>query len=241
MNVERKQNTTTPATSTPTRTPQAAAATATPTAAPAQSTPQMARDSVQTSTPKEKNPLADSPGRTGADVVSGTSSAAEVLKDSRAIAELAEAAGSRVSWLAKLGGGVANFAKRVASWGDDIAKVAPRVATGFLRLAKAAPIIGVGVAALDIGKAVLEKNPEKKQEAKGQAALSVIGGAAGVLGLAAVGTGAAPVLIGVGIASAVVSVADTFLFKGKISKTIASGMDAVAEGAKKAWNALTSL
>lgn len=251
--IEKKQtSTTTPATATPTRTPAAATPTATPTAKPSTATPKMERDSVKTTTPRNENPLAEGPGRTGADVVSGTSSTAEVLKDSRAIGQVAQNAGSRVSWLAKLGGGVAKFAGKIADWGDNVAAAAPKLAKGFLGLAKAAPIIGVGVAALDIGKAVLEKDPEKKQVAKGQAVLSVIGGAAGVIGLAAIATPLAPVLLGIGIGAAVLSVADTFLFKGKVSKAIASGLDAAVDGAKavgsavadvgkKAWNALTSL
>lgn len=253
--IERKQ-TTTPATTAPIRTPQTPATTETPKAKAAATTPTMATDADLTSKPKDKpkenNPLADSPGRTGADVVSGSSSAAEVLKDSSKIGEIAETAGTRVSWLAKIGGGISKAAQKVVSWGDDIARVAPKVAKGFLGFAKAAPFIGVGVAALDIGKAVLEKDPEKKKVAEGQAALSVIGGAAGVVGVMALATPLAPVLLGIGIGTAVLSVADTFLFGGKVSKAISSGMhavadgakavgSAVADGAKKVWGALSSL
>jgi hypothetical protein len=208
--------------------------------------PVMARDSIQTSKPaeskdKDKNPLADSAGRTGADVVSGTSSAAETAKDARTISTIARTAGTRVSWLSRLGSGVANVVTKVADWGDRVALQAPKLAKGFLGLAKAAPFIGVGVAALDIGKAVLEKDPEKKKVAEGQAALSVLGGAAGVVGLVALATPLAPIALGIGIGTAVLSIADTALFGGKVSKAISGGMHAVADGAKKAWNALTSL
>lgn len=236
--IERKQNTTTtPATSTPTRTPQAPAST-TPKAAPSAPTPKMARDSVTTKTP---NPYDESPARTGADVISGTSSTAEVLKDARSISQIAQTAGSRAPWLARVGSSLARFATKIADVGDNIAAAAPKLAKGFLGFAKAAPLIGAGVAVLDVAKAVNEKDPQKKRVAEGQAALSVVGGAAGLIGLAAIATPLAPVLIGVGIGTAVLSVADTFLFKGAVSKTISDGMHAVADVGKKAWSALTSL
>lgn len=208
------------------------------------------------------NPLDKSVGRTAADVTSGASGAAEVAKDTRGIASTAAALGSRFSWLGRLGSSVSTGLTKVADWGDDIAARAPKVGKAFVGFAKAAPFIGLGMAALDIGKAAIEQDPEKKQKAKGQAALSTISGVAGVAGAAMLATPLAPVgvaCLAVGVGATVLSMADTFFFDGKVSTAIGGAVDAVGsaakavgegvsnaakavgDGAKKVWGAITSL
>lgn len=210
------------------------------------------------------NPLdpKDSPGRTAADVGSNVTTGVEVAKDARGIAGIFSSLAGRVSSLSRVGSGLATAATKVggaltkvADWGADIATHAPKLARGFAGVAKAAPIIGIGMAGLDIGRAIMEKDPEKKREAKGTAVLSTVSGVAGIAGAAMLATPLAPVgavLIGVGIGASVFSFVDTTFFKGAASKKIGDAVDAVADagkavgnavasGAKKVWGAITSL
>jgi hypothetical protein len=189
------------------------------------------------------NPLdaKDSTGRTVADITSNVNTGAEVAKDTRGIASVAASAGTRVGWLSRIGSSVSTGLSKVADWGDDIARAAPKVGRAFTTFAKAAPFVGVAMAGLDIGKAALEKDPEKKREAKGTAALSTLSAGAGIAGAAllvppATAVGAA--LIGVGIAASVFSFVDTTFFKGAASKKIGDAVDWVADKGKKVGEAV---
>ncbi|MFN3429754.1 MAG: hypothetical protein ACK46X_07355 [Candidatus Sericytochromatia bacterium] len=212
----------------------------------------------------EFNPLdpKDSAGRTAADVGSNVVTGVEVAKDARGIAGLFSSLAGRASSLSRVGSGLAAAATKVggavakvADWGDDIARHAPKLARGFASVAKAAPIIGIGMAGLDIGRAIMETDPEKKREAKGTAVLSTVSGVAGIAGAAMLATPLAPLGVGlmaVGIGASVFSFVDTTFFKGAASKRIGDAVDAVADagkavgdavagGAKKVWGAITSL
>jgi hypothetical protein len=207
--------------------------------------------------PDEFNPLdaKDSPGRTAADVGSNVVSGVEVAKDARGIAGIASTVAGRVSILSRLGSAVSTGVTKVADWGSRVATAAPKVGRAFAGVAKAAPVVGLLMAGLDIGRAALEKDPEKKREAKGTAALSTFSGVAGIAGAAMLATPLAPVgaaLIVAGIGASVFSFVDTTFFKGAASKKIGDAVDAVADagkavgkgiadGAKKVWGAITSL
>jgi hypothetical protein len=118
------------------------------------------------------------------------------------------------------------------------------------------------MAGLDIGKAIAEKDPEKKQIYKGTAAFSTFSSAAGIGGTALLATPLAPLgvgLIAAGITASVVSFVDTTFLGGRISKVVGGAVDAVGSAAKavggavadagkavghaasSAWHALTSL
>ncbi|MNT87179.1 hypothetical protein D3C72_2275600 [compost metagenome] len=85
--------------------------------------------------------------------------------------------------------------------------------------------------------------------------LSTFSGTVGIAGAAMLATPLAPLgvgLIAAGIGASVLSFVDTTFFKGAASKKIGDGLDAVvegaknvggaiADGAKKAWSAITSL
>jgi hypothetical protein len=210
------------------------------------------------------NPLdpKDSPGRTAADVGSNVTAGVEVAADARGISGIFSSLAGRASSLSRFGSGLASAATKVGGWIDDVANFGSRIATAapavgraFAGVAKAAPIIGIGMAGLDIGRAILEKDPEKKREAKGTAVLSTVSGVAGIAGTAMLATPLAPVgvaLIGVGIAASAFSFVDTTFFKGAASKKIGDAVDAVADagkavgnavasGAKKVWGAISSL
>lgn len=203
------------------------------------------------------NPLdaKDSPGRTVADVGSNVVTGVEVAKDARSIAGIASAVAGRVSSLSRLGSAVSTGVTKVADWGARVATAAPTVGRAFAGVAKAAPVVGIVMAGLDIGRAALEKDPEKKREAKGTAALSTFSGVAGIAGTAMLATPLAPLGVGLivaGIGASVFSFADTTFFKGAASKKIGDAVDAVAgagkavgegiaNGAKKVWGAISSL
>jgi hypothetical protein len=183
------------------------------------------------------NPLWNSPGRTAADTTSTAADVAETAKDARGIAGLFTSVGSRFSRLSRLTAGVATGLEWVADKGGAIGRAAPTVAKGFAGLAKAAPFIGVGMAGLDIGKAIMEKDPEKKQIAKGTAAFSTFSSAASIGGTALLATQLAPLgvgLIAAGVTASVVSFVDTTFFGGKVSKVVGGAVDAVADVGKKA-------
>jgi hypothetical protein len=203
------------------------------------------------------NPLdaKDSPGRTAADVGSNVVTGVEVANDARGIAGIASAVAGRVSILSRLGSAVSTGVTKVADWGARVATAAPKVGRAFAGVAKAAPVVGIVMAGLDIGRAALEKDPEKKREAKGTAALSTFSGVAGIAGAAMLATPLAPLGVGLivaGIGASVFSFADTTFFKGAASKKIGDAVDAVADagkavgngiasGAKKVWGAISSL
>lgn len=203
------------------------------------------------------NPLdsKDSAGRTAADVGSNVVAGVEVAKDARNIATIASTVAGRVSILSRLGTAVSTGVTKVADWGARVAAAAPTVGRAFSGVAKAAPIVGLVMAGLDIGRAALEKDPEKKREAKGTAALSTFSGVAGIAGTAMLATPLAPLGVGLivaGIGASVFSFVDTTFFKGAASKKIGDAVDAVANagkavgegianGAKKVWGALSSL
>ncbi|MNS21916.1 hypothetical protein D3C72_536940 [compost metagenome] len=212
----------------------------------------------------EFNPLdaKESPGRAAADVSSNVVAGVEVAADARGISGIFSTLASRASSLSRVGSGLASAATKVggwiddvANWGSRIATAAPTVGRAFAGVAKAAPIIGIGMAGLDIGRAIMEKDPEKKREAKGTAVLSTVSGVAGIAGTAMLATPLAPLgvgLIAVGIGASVFSFVDTTFFKGAASKKIGDAVDAVADagkavgnavadGAKKVWGAITSL
>jgi hypothetical protein len=138
-----------------------------------------------------------------------------------------------VGAFAKLPEGV----KGLASLSAGFAKASPLV-TVVAGLAKAAPVLGMGIALLDIGKAVLEKNPEKKVEAKGTAVLSLISGVAGLvtiggaLGYTSLGIALAPLAVPamiIGSVATVLALADQFWLGGKVAKVIGSGLDAIGK------------
>ena len=131
-------------------------------------------------------------------------------------------------------------------------------------LGKAAPVLNVLVAGYDTYKADQTKNPAERRAAFANAGLSIastglalgavaLGTAAGTAAAAAVGVAAAPVAIALGAGAAVIAgfqLVDTLAFGGKytakiaesrVGQAMAAGTEAVASGAKKAWNAITSL
>lgn len=203
-----------------------------------------------------------STGRQVADVGSNVVTGVEVAREARTVASVASSVAGRFSSLSRLGSAVSTAVTKVADWGADIAVHAPKAGRAFAGVAKAAPIIGIGMAALDIGRAINEKDPEKKREAKGTAALSTFSGVAGIAGTAMLATPLAPLgvaLIVAGIGASAFSFVDTTFFKGAASKKIGDAVDAVANagkavgnaaqavgegvanGAKKVWGALSSL
>lgn len=208
------------------------------------------------------NPYANSTGRNVADGTSTAADVAETTKDIRGIGGIVTSVGTRMPRLGRLTTGVADALEWVATKGEAIGRVAPVAAKGFGALAKVAPILGVGMAGLDIGKAIAEKDPEKKQIYKGTAAFSTFSSVAGIGGTALLATPLAPVgavLIGLGIAASVVSFVDTSFLGGRISKVVGGAVDKVADAGKavghavadagkaighaasSAWHALTSL
>lgn len=208
------------------------------------------------------NPYANSTGRNVADGTSTAADVAETTKDIRGIGGIFTSVGSRLPRLGRLTTGVADALEWVATKGEAVGRVAPVAAKGFGALAKAAPILGVGMAGLDIGKAIAEKDPEKKQIYKGTAAFSTFSSAAGIGGTALLATPLAPLgvgLIAAGIAASVVSFVDTSFLGGRISKVVGGAVDKVADAGKavghavadagkavghaasSAWHALTSL
>lgn len=195
------------------------------------------------------NILDDSVGRNLADGTNAAAGAADGARSIKPTADIVRAAanGGKWTWLTSR---AASVMEQITNLGTRIAGgarwVAP-VATGF---AKAAPILSVFVAGLDIGKAALEQDPEKKVKAQGMALLSSISGlggivaAGGALGAVAFGVALAPLavpaMIIAGVAT-VVALADQFLLGGAITKKIGQGLNAVGDGIGKAWSALTSL
>lgn len=191
--------------------------------------PRMAEDSVNVFS-------TDHAGRAAYDVLANAGAGAEVARDLRGIGAVVQQAGGKLPLLGGLSTRLSRLLDGVADWGVAVGSRMPRAASAFGKLAKAAPLLGVGVAMLDIGRAVIEQNPAKKQVAQGQAVLSAVGGLAGVIGAgAAVGATAfglalAPLAVPavvIGVAATAVSLADSFWLGGAISKGIARGLASV--------------
>lgn len=189
------------------------------------------------------NPLASSPGRTAVDVVAGVAGAAD---GARGIAPAARAIrlGSQAGGLGRFGALSVAAAKRmegaVAVWAR-FSQAAPGVAKVAAGLARSAPFLGVGVAALDVGRAILENNPAKQHESTGLAALSVTAATAGLVGAGAAagvtvaGLALAPLAVPatvIGIGATAVALADQFLLGGRLTRPIGQGI-------QKAYQALT--
>jgi len=179
----------------------------------------------------------------GTNAAAGMADGARGLKPAADTVRAASEAGrfggltSRLSTLMDRGLGIG------ARLGDGVKWLAP-VATG---LAKAAPFLGVGIALLDIGKAAIEENPEKKLKAQGMAVLSGVTGLAGVvaaggaMGAVAFGVALAPLAVPamiIGGVATVVALTDQFLLGGTITKGIGSGMNVIGDAAGRAWSSL---
>ena len=231
--------------STPTPTP-GPAPTATPAATATPSTPgRPAGATTPNPATSGENILDDSAGRKAYDVVSGTAGAADgarAIKPAVTAIETAAGAG-KLGRLGTLGTRLAQGGGKLLELGSAIAGKFKWITPLASGLAKAAPFLGVGVAALDIGKAAIEKDPAKKEKAQGMAVLSTVSGAAGILAWAGAagavvgGVALAPIAVPamiIGGVATVAALADQFFLDGAISK-------GVAKGAKAVWGAITSL
>lgn len=185
--------------------------------------------------PVEENLLETGTGRRIVDVTSTVASTADGARGVPAAVEVVKTA-SEAGKLGRFSAFVARFSTladeavaAVVAYGGR----APRVVGALGRVANAAPILGVVVAGFDIGRAVIEKNPEKKMRAEGMAVLSTTSAVAGVLGAAGVagatvaGVALAPIAVPAMVVGGVltaVTLADSFLLGGAISKGISRGL-----------------
>ncbi|MEB3198874.1 MAG: hypothetical protein VKP62_16910 [Candidatus Sericytochromatia bacterium] len=181
------------------------------------------------------NPLASSPARKAVDGLAGTAGAADAARAVPSTARVLRAA-SQSGGLGKLsyaGRFAAQFADEAVRLAGVLTAKAPAVAKVFNGLARTAPLLGAGVAALDVGRAAMENDPVKKQEATGLAVLSVTGGAAGLLaaggaaGVAVGGLALAPLVVPmtvIGISATAVSLLDQFLLGGTLSRPIGAAL-----------------
>lgn len=131
-------------------------------------------------------------------------------------------------------------------------------------LGKAAPFLNILVAGYDTYKADQTKSPTERKAAFANAGLSIVstgmavgavvlGTAAGAAAATAIGVAAAPAAVVLGAGAALIAgfqLVDTLAFGGKYTAQIAEsrvggamakGAEAIASGAKSAWNAITSL
>jgi hypothetical protein len=184
---------------------------------------------------QKRNPLASSPGRRVVDVMAGVAGAAD---GARGIAPTARAIriGSQAGGLGRWGALGLATAKRmeraVAVWGR-FSQAAPGVANFAANLARCAPFLGVGVAALDVGRAIIEDNPDKQHEATGVAALSVTASLAGLVGAGAaagltiagfaLASVAVPATV-IGLSATAVVVIDQFLLRGALTRPIGKSL-----------------
>jgi hypothetical protein len=126
----------------------------------------------------------------------------------------------------------------VALWGR-VSQAVPGVAKVAAGLARSAPLLGVGIAALDVGRAIIEDNPAKQNEATGLAALSVTAAGAGLVGAGAAagvtvaGLALAPLAIPatvIGLGATAVALADQFLLGGRLTRPIGGALQRVFGG-----------
>ncbi|MFN3429921.1 MAG: hypothetical protein ACK46X_08210 [Candidatus Sericytochromatia bacterium] len=163
-------------------------------------------------------------------------------------ANLAEGDGGTIGKGVEKGvAGVRTAATRVApQYADEIARATAPLLRGLggaaRVLGKVAPVLNVLVAGYDTAKAVGEKDPAKQNAAWANAGLSVGGTALAVGGVL---VGATPVGWALGAGAAAVAafqLVDTFAFDGKGTAWLGENVaKPVADGAKKVWNAITSL
>jgi hypothetical protein len=141
---------------------------------------------------------------TAGDFVRDAAKAAEIVADASRAARPAGILARAVSIFSKVGSKLNTVINAVATTAPKFFKV----------LGKAAPVLNVAVAGIDIGRAVAEKDPVKKQKAMGYAGLSVVSTALYL------GSFAFPPLALVGLAVTAVQVGDDWFNKGKISSLL---------------------
>lgn len=138
---------------------------------------------------------------TAGDFVRDASKAAELVVDASRAARPAGMAARAWSLFSKVGSKLNVLINRTAATAPKFFKV----------LGKAAPVLNVAVAGIDIGRAVAEKDPAKKQKAIGYAGLSVVSTALYL------GSFAFPPLALAGLAVTAIQLGDDWFNKGKVS------------------------